>query len=200
MIRKLSYLGIVVLWTIAWSLPAYGGTVALDSEVLREPICDFPPHGIPFQCGVYRFPMYYLNNSGPPIYCNMEAGRYCIARAGTLSSDGYTLSDGVSTDKGKAEAIYSNPAIPPSPAFLHCDSYDATKSVCTVWPQGQLTYSWSATGGLQTQHPPSWSGHTQIIYCPGGSGSGYVSVNIVTPDNASDTAVSLVSCGGSNPQ
>lgn len=134
--------------------------------------CEFPiPMG---QCAEGRFPMKFETGTGPESFCT--EGAYCIAL------------------KPHFPSLTELP-IYPTPAFLHCNSWGGGHATCSVWPQGELHYSWAVSEGLETDHPPSWSGPTQNVTCTTNSQGGMVSVTITTPDQVSDTAFSSIGCG-----
>jgi hypothetical protein len=152
--------------TITRLLSAFA-LIAIAPQVLAEElICEYP-HSVGY-CDQGRYEMRMLNDSGPEIFCNGEAGRKCIQK---------------------------NRGVAPSPAWINCTPVTAYTVSCSVFPKGDMHYSWSTSPQLYPSNPPNWSGSSQPIHCHQPHGSGTVTVIITTPDGESGSATTGIQCG-----
>lgn len=84
---------------------------------------------------------------------------------------------------------------PASPASVVCSEGGWTND-CIAWPQGSnITYTWSATGGVTLDYVPSPHDYEVILNCTGNA-SGTGRVTVYAPGwGAAQNAASVAHCG-----
>jgi hypothetical protein len=84
---------------------------------------------------------------------------------------------------------------PASPASLVCGEFPGGND-CVAWPQGSnITYTWSATGGVTLDYLPSPHDYEVYLNCTS-TGSGVGRVTVYAPGwGAAQNATSVAHCG-----
>ncbi len=149
---------------LMFSLILTGWVISANAGGLTPP-CELP--FIQSTCESTREAIKYPGDKGPEEYCPQSPGYYCLLKS---------------------------LAVPPAPAWIHCQSLSAYQVSCSVWPRGDMTYNWATSGGLQVSGD-SWGGDTRTVNCNDAFGSGIVSVQIFTTQGMSETVFSGVQCG-----
>lgn len=128
-----------------------------------EPICELPMGG---SCASHREAIKYPGDYGPQEYCAPQPHYYCLLKSA---------------------------AVPPTPAWIHCQSTSAYTTTCSAWPRGDMQYDWASSWGITV--PEDSSGHTITASCLNPGGNGTVSVEITTSQGLKETVFAGVQCG-----